>query len=87
MDLSLFGFIIAYGVFCFFAGIAVWRNRNTKEGTPSASHNKPRNAISKGTCITCAHCPTDENYLLFCGVDGVCFEGELWKPLETASIG
>ena len=73
---------IFVGLNCYYAG----RNSNTKEATPSASHNKSRTAIPKGTCITCRYVPRDEKYLLLCNVDGICYEGEKWKPLETASV-
>ena len=66
---------------------AILCHGDTKVGTPSASHNKPRNAISKRGCITCGYHPKEESWSIVCDCPCTCYSGEMWKPLETASVG
>jgi hypothetical protein len=61
-------------------------SRNTKEDTSSVSHNKPRNAISKGDCLLCKYHPGDESWFFTCNSPKRCMQGEMWEPLETASV-
>ena len=81
--LLIFSCLVAgFGFGCIYCGV-----HKTKAGTPSASHNKPRNAISKGNCRFCVHRPGDDSWSLTCKAPQRCMQGEMWKPLETASVG